>query len=199
MLHPATAFVVLAVPAAFVFAGEARAERLPRPSVDYALSGRTAAGAVELVYGGGRMRLDVALPGAPGVFTGYIDDQQGRVTVLLDIPGMRNRAVEVDLPDDYVFVNLPAEGARIGRDTVAGEACDIWRAGSGGRTIDACITADGIVLRAQASAGTAPQLVFEAKSVRRGPQDPANLALPEGVKVRAMPPGVQNILPGLGR
>lgn len=199
MLRSVTALVLLGLPATMVLAPPAGAEPLPRPSVDYVVTGKVADGTVEMAHSRGRMRLDLIVPGVPGSMTGFIDGDDGRVTVLMDMTGMRNRAVEIDLPDAYAFAHLPVEGTRVGRDVVVGQECDVWRSGSGSGAIEACVTADGIVLRAQAGLGGEPRLLFEATALRREPLEPALFELPEGVKVRKLPAGIQSIMPGLGR
>lgn len=74
-----------------------------------------------------------------------------------------------------------ASAKRTGSDTVAGEACAIWEfaAGDGEVPGDACVTRDGIPLRVTSGG----QTVMLAKSITRGPQDPALFAPPAGYEV----------------
>jgi hypothetical protein len=77
-----------------------------------------------------------------------------------------------------------AEGqyARQGEDQVAGLACTNWEStASDGRRTVACITADGVMLRAT----TGGQVLLEAVAVDYAPQDPALFAAPDGFTVRS--------------
>ncbi|HSI38983.1 MAG TPA: hypothetical protein VLA00_00360 [Xanthobacteraceae bacterium] len=180
--------------------GGAAAEPLPRPSVDFAVKGTTPGreASLDLAHRGGQLRLDVGVAGLPGGVTGLIDPKRRKVVVLAAVPGMQNVAIEMDLPAEYAFASMPAEGVRGGAATVAGEACEVWRSTVKGvpEPVEACITADGIVLRTEASINGRRRVVFEATEVVRAPQDPARFALPPGMKVTRLPKGMQGLLPG---
>lgn len=184
-------------------AGPARAEPLPRPKVDYAATARTpAAGAqMKVAHGNGRVRVEVGSSGAAGAMTGLIDPAKRRMVMLTALPGMDKVALEMELPEDFSFADLPADGSRFGSDTVAGEACELWRTSekAGSDPVEACITPDGIVMRATATVRGKPQVVFEVTELSRGPQDPALFEVPKGVKVTRVPKSMQGIIPGLGR
>ncbi|MFK8253631.1 hypothetical protein [Ancylobacter terrae] len=183
-------------------AGAAGADTLPLPKIDFALAGRTLGdnATVKMAHREGRIRLEIDVAGMPGGMTAFINPQRRRMIMLSDVPGMQNMAVEVELPEQYAFAGMPISGTRLGTDTVAGEACEVWRAAekSEAGPVDACITADGIVLRTQATVRGKPQVVFEATEISRAPQDPKRFELPPGVKVTRMPKGMQSLLPGLG-
>ncbi len=110
-------------------------------------------------------------------------------------------ALEMELPEDFSFTDLPADGARLGTDTVAGEACELWRTSEkiGSDPVEACITPDGIVMRAKATVNGKEQVVFEVIELARGPQDPALFEVPKGVKITKVPRSMQGMIPGLGR
>ncbi|MFZ5618439.1 MAG: hypothetical protein ACOZAA_14090 [Pseudomonadota bacterium] len=74
-----------------------------------------------------------------------------------------------------------ARAKRTGTDKIAGESCAIWEiAGEDGAApANACVTRDGILLRAVSG----EQTVMLAKSIERGAQDPALFAPPEGYEV----------------
>lgn len=187
--------------ASFADVRAAGADTLPMPKIDFALAGKTIGdnATVKMAHRAGRIRLEIDVAGMPGM-TAFINPQRRRMIMLSEVPGMQNMAVEVELPEQYAFAGLPISGTRLGTDTVAGEACDIWRAAekSEAGPVDACITADGIVLRTQATVRGKPQVVFEATEISRAPQDPKRFELPPGVKVTRMPKGMQSLLPGLG-
>ncbi|MDF2994890.1 MAG: hypothetical protein K0R27_527 [Xanthobacteraceae bacterium] len=179
------------------------ADTLPRPSVDYAATARTPSESAQMkvVHGNGRLRVEVGTAGTSGAMTGLIDPKKKRMVMLTTLPGMDKVALEMELPESLSFTDLPAEGARFGSDTVAGEPCDLWRTSEkvGSDPVEACITPDGIVMRAKATVNGKPQVVFEVVELARGPQDPAQFEVPKGVKITKVPKGMQGMIPGLGR
>ncbi len=78
----------------------------------------------------------------------------------------------------------PAGGyVRQGEDQVAGLPCTDWQAtATDGRSTVACITADGVLLRAAAGG----QTLLSASSVAYAPQDSALFAAPDGFSVRTV-------------
>jgi len=74
--------------------------------------------------------------------------------------------------------------ARHGTATIAGLACTEWQTVDvGGAPALACITDDGVLLRATRG----DQVLLEAASVHYGAQDPALFRLPEGYAVTTAP------------
>ncbi|MBS9477268.1 hypothetical protein [Ancylobacter radicis] len=185
---------------AWVPAPALAAEKLPRPQVDYSLTARGPEDSrMKLAHKGERMRFEVSQPGMPGDMTGIVDLARNRMLMLVAIPGMGNRAFDVELPADFAAADPGGEGTRGGEDRVAGEICDIWRTREdrSGTPVEACITSDGITVRARAEVNGKPQIVFEAIELVRGPQDPALFELPPGVKVTRLPSGMQGMMPSL--
>ena len=77
---------------------------------------------------------------------------------------------------------------RTGSSSVAGLACDLWSFQDGANAGTACITADGVMLRAEGSSqGHAGGM--EATAVTYGPQDPARFQRPNGYQTMQMPTG----------
>ncbi|MCK0197991.1 hypothetical protein MWN34_13840 [Ancylobacter sp. 6x-1] len=173
----------------------ARAEPVPRPRTDYALSGRVAADkvVVSIVSVGPRLRVDVGVAGK-GSVTGFLDRGSSKILLTADMKAVRGNAIEVELPMDYLFLDFPEEAERLKRDRVADEVCDVWRTNTSSGTVDACITPDGIVLRAQTYLRDQPQTLFEALTVTRGPQQPGAVELPSNVKLRRIPKGLDGLL-----
>ncbi|OFW98986.1 MAG: hypothetical protein A3E78_00625 [Alphaproteobacteria bacterium RIFCSPHIGHO2_12_FULL_63_12] len=68
---------------------------------------------------------------------------------------------------------------RTGTDNVAGLSCAVWEFEAAAAPGSACVTRDGIVLRVISGGATA----LEAKSIERGPQDPALFAPPAGYEI----------------
>lgn len=183
-------------------ASAAGAEPMPRPQVDYRASVKTPQGTqMTMAHSQGRMRMDVTGAEIPGTMTSFIDLSRGRMTVLIAAPGIDKRALEIELPASFAFVDPEGEGTRTGTDMVAGEACDLWvmKPPVGDAPVETCITADGIVLRASTAIEGKNVVVYEVVELERAPQDPALFELPKGVKVTKIPPGVQGLIPNLGR
>jgi hypothetical protein len=120
---------------------------------------------------------------------------------------MAAQRMVMDLPagaNPAAAPGLLREGARYtreGNDRVAGLPCTNWRIEAEGETNRACITADGVMLRAATAAGgRSGEGVLEAVSVSQGPQDPARFERPPGYQNfqppgRAAPPAGGNALP----
>ena len=88
---------------------------------------------------------------------------------------------------DYVFARPGLTLTEEGSDTIAGEACTVWRIDPAG--IDdpdsarhACITADGVPLRLVDGCGAAATTRYTATRVVYGPQDPARFRPPADYK-----------------
>lgn len=128
----------------------------------------------------GRLRVD---PPTPGMWV-LMDSRAHRVSTVRE---HERSVVEVESE-----ATLPGPGAapgagfiRQGADTVAGVTCTNWltRDVSGTPTL-ACITADGVLLRATAGG----RVLVEALSVRYGPIDPEAFRVPEDFRRIAPPP-----------
>jgi hypothetical protein len=107
-----------------------------------------------------------------------IDFRQQRVTMLVE---PRRLALEFTLDPRLIpgFV-VPADAriARAGTDTVAGQGCDVWNFTGSRGTGTACVTGDGLVLRAKGTMANAGTGRVEAVSVAYGPQPAALFAPP---------------------
>jgi len=78
---------------------------------------------------------------------------------------------------------------RTGTDTVAGLACTVWSYQDRGNNGTACVTNEGVMLRAQgASQGQSGGL--EATQVTFGTQDPARFQRPQGYQTMQIPGGM---------
>ncbi|TCH97950.1 hypothetical protein EJV46_12095 [Roseococcus sp. SYP-B2431] len=84
----------------------------------------------------------------------------------------------------------PGPNARFTREgtaRVANTSCTIWRMEDQGQSGRACLTADGVMLRAE---GDNRQGQVEATSVTYGPQDPARFQRPSGYQTFQLPAGI---------
>lgn len=75
---------------------------------------------------------------------------------------------------------------RTGNDTVAGIGCSVWSYQDGGNQGSACITADGVMLRAEGS-GRGQSGGMVATQVTYGTQNPARFQRPAGYQSMQMP------------
>jgi hypothetical protein len=180
ILTGAALLSLAAVPAAAAADGP-----LLHPSRDvavvYHVEGTPAAGGpaqihtIRMFWGDGGEALRVELDTQPVV--ALIDFKRQRMEMLLP-----TKQVVLDAPLDSRlvpgFVIPPgATAKRAGGDTVAGQGCTVWNLSGpqGGGT--ACVTADGVVLRAEGSAAHQGAGRLEATSVTYAPQ-PASLFVP---------------------
>lgn len=124
---------------------------------------------------------------------GVIDDAKKQTIVYVDGPDAQK--VAVSLPQEKSILESFLEwtnkdGAtptKIGSDKVAGFSCDIWEAGDETDTPQqACITRDGIILRAGKKDAATPDI--EAKSVDKGRVAADHFAIPDGYEVVDMGP-----------
>ncbi len=138
-------------------------------------SGIEQAHTVRMVWGDRGQELRVEIDRQPSV--ALIDFTQQRVTMLIE---PQRLAIEFTLDPRLIpgFV-IPADASvtRAGNGTVAGHACEIWKLSGPHGTGEACITNDGLVLRAAGSMDNAGTGRLEAVSVTYGPQ-PASLFVP---------------------
>lgn len=173
------------------------AESMPAPAADYRARARAAQGIeMSVAHHEGHLRVEVA-----NGMVSLIDLDRRGMVVLMDVPGMDRIAVEMDMPPGFAFSDANRLGTRTGTGEALGEACDLWRfeAKALNQPVETCVTADGIVLRTTTVMGGKPVVLFEVTELTRGPQDPAQFALPKGMKARKVPPSMRSLLPDLIR
>lgn len=180
-------------------AGELWPETFMRPSVDYdgvydmGVSGETVE--VRIIASGDDQRMAFppgsGLGGAAGAWSQVVLNQNAGATIYMwpegeDAPAIATTMSRGDLgAAARAFGVDPADEARAkktGTDEVAGEKCAVWEIAAeaeGEAAGSACIARDGIPLR-MTSGG---QTVMQAKSIARGPQDPALFAPPAGYEI----------------
>lgn len=179
----------------------AAADPLPYPSADFAMKATLKdGGSLDIAYTDGRMRLEILPKSSPALIVGIVDLKTAKVALMM--PSMPKMAVQADMPPSFSFAALTGSGTKMGSDTVAGEACDLWKidaipnqAAAGPTT--ACITADGIALRTTTEIQGKPQVIYQATSLTRGPQDPRQFMVPPGVQTMKLPKSAAGALPGL--
>ena len=161
-------------------------------SVAYRVTGQGRANGTEMriswMASGSLMRVD--MPGGQGFM---VADMRGNAPGFMVMEGQR---MIMDVPVNQ----LPATGMqpsanarfiREGTARIANTECTIWRMEDQGRSGRACLTADGVMLRAE---GDGREGQIEATAVTYGPQDPGRFRRPSGYQSFQLPAG----LPGAG-
>jgi hypothetical protein len=167
--------------AAVLTMAQAPPQPLPHPARDVDVTYRMVRGDTVLTE---RMRWQAATQRQ------RVDPPTEGLFIVIDYRAGRMRTVRLS---DRLVIDMaaPATGAgtpdamyvRQGEDKVAGLACTDWQAtATDGRSTVACITADGVLLRAAAGGRT----LLSAASVAYAPQDSALFAAPDGFTVRTV-------------
>ncbi|WP_188899850.1 hypothetical protein [Caldovatus sediminis] len=159
-------------------------------AVTYRLAGLGGAKEMRISWlaAAGRLRLD--LPAELGGVM-LVDRHAQRAFMVMD---PQRLVVELPLGGDLPRLGELPPGAQLvreGQDRVAGLPCTVWRYRDREQSGRACITADGVLLRASGPgpAGTGDGGALEAVAVAYGPQDPARFEPPPGYRsMRAAPP-----------
>jgi hypothetical protein len=113
------------------------------------------------------------------------------------VPGL-NQYVELTLAKDRraaLLFNDKLGFTRRGAARIAGLPCTLWDVRGGKDTARACITDDGVILRAEGTGGDAAGNTLEATRVDYTPQSGAMFQLPNGSGQL----NLQSLLRGLGR
>ena len=169
---------------------------LPFPSVDFLVEARIVAAqagpaqglATVMRHKSGKMRVDVDNMGMKG----FLLMQRGSNTatmVMEPSPGTK-MAMEIDLTQAAAANAGPMDmwnmkGERIGTDRILGESCDWWQAEHAGRKSKACVTPDGIPLKAVDAQTN--QAIWEVVRVERRAQDAALFVVPADAQRMQMP------------
>jgi hypothetical protein len=191
-------FVRLASAAALVLAASAASAQvqLPYPSVDFVLEGKVVAAQAGAAQGmttvmrhkGGKMRVDVDSMGMKGFM--LMERGARKATMIMEPAPGSKMAMEIDL-DQMAAANAGPmdmwnmKGSRIGTDRIMGETCDWWEAEHNGKKTKACVTPDGIPLKAVDSQTN--QAMWEVVRVERRTQDPALFVVPPDAQRMQMP------------
>lgn len=124
----------------------------------------------------------------PGMGYAVVDHRAGRAFMVMEA-----QRIIMDIPAGQAMQQggLPANATfrREGTQTIAGHSCTVWAYQSGQDQGRACITADGVLLRAEGARG-GQSGGMEATQVAYGPQDPARFRRPEGYQSLQGMPGM---------
>ncbi|MBR0644074.1 DUF4412 domain-containing protein [Plastoroseomonas hellenica] len=143
------------------------------------------------------MRVDLPAGAQAGPMSGgwmLLDQRNNRAQVVMEQQRMVMNVDGHAVPGGQGFNPSPnARFAREGSERIAGTACTVWRVEDGSNRARACLTDDGVLLRAQNDAQ--PGQVLEATRVAYGAQDPARFQVPAGFQ----PLDMQRMMQGIQR
>ncbi len=131
-----------------------------------------------------RARVDGGLPGYV-----LVDLKSGRATIVFEQLGMMMDAPRNSGVDQALVLQNGRNFARQGRDTVAGLRCTVWAVTTDDATGTACVTADGVVLRASGHDRKGRTASLVATTVQYGPQAGALFWPPANVRRITIAPG----------
>ena len=173
-------------------------EGFPKPAVDYSgeyeIGGGGKTTAVTIAASGAKQRMTLppgsGIGGSAGQWSQVMVNENAGGKMMMWPEGAGAPAIATTMSKSDlgamagafgVGAEKEASAKRTGTDNVAGEACAIWEfaAGDGETPGSACVTRDGIPLRVISGSET----LMLAKSISRGPQDPALFAPPAGYEV----------------
>ena len=139
---------------------------------------------VVMIRSGNKMRMEMASP--EGQMAMVNNGDTGESFVLMTNDGqttaMSMSALDYRNPADAWNAEMASTATRIGACAAAGETGSEWTREADGGTTTACVTDDGIILRATDDGET----TWETTSVQRGPQSADLFVLPAGVQVMDM-------------
>jgi hypothetical protein len=140
---------------------------------DIAAAGAPHAVVMRYSAAGDRVRLDGGLPGYV-----LVDLKSRRATIVFEQMGMMMDAPRNAGVDQALVLENGKNFARLGSDTVAGLRCTVWAVTADDATGTACVTADGVVLRARGHDRKGRAASLEATSVQYEPQAEALFSPP---------------------
>ena len=136
---------------------------------------------VVMIRSGNKVRMEMNAAGQGGmVVVNNADTQENFVLMTRDGQTYAIQAdpSQYDNPIDNWNAEYASTATRTGDCSVAGENGAAWTRDVEGQPHTACVTQDGIILRATEG----ERVVWETTSVQRGPQDAALFTIPEGVQ-----------------
>lgn len=139
---------------------------------------------VVMIRSGNKMRMEMA--GPQGQMAVVNNGDTGDSFVLMTNGGqttaMQLSAIDYENPAEQWGADMAASATRTGTCSVAGESGTEWTRDDNGEPNTACVTNDGIILRATDNG----QTTWETTSVQRGAQSADLFVLPAGVQVMDM-------------
>lgn len=139
---------------------------------------------VVMIRSGNKMRMEMA--GPLGQMAMITNAETGESFMLVTSGGrttaMQLSSVNFEDPAQDWSLDYASTARRTGSCSVAGESGSEWTRDVEGETSTACVTNDGIILRAADNG----RVTWETTSVQRGPQSPDLFVMPAGVQTLDM-------------
>lgn len=159
-------------------------------AVTYAVSGQGQGGELTMQWSAAQKLMRMNMPGGVGYMVADHQNQRGFMVMeamrtIMDVPMQQAAGMQRDMEN--------ARFTRGGTEKIAGTDCTVWRYQGQAQSGEACITADGVMLRAEGNA-QGQQGRMQAVRVAYGAQDPAQFRRPQGYQSMQMPQGA----PGMG-
>jgi hypothetical protein len=164
-------------------------------AVTYRVAGQGQQAELTMQWSAAARMMRMNMPGGVGYMVADHQNQRGfmvmeQMRTIMDVPMAQAAGMQRD------FEN--ARFTRGGTEKIAGTDCTVWRYEGPSQSGEACITADGVMLRAQGQA-QGQQGGMEAVRVTFGPQNPAQFQRPQGYQTMQMPQGMPGQRPGTPR
>jgi len=156
-------------------------------AVTYRVSGGQAQAAeMTMIWSAAQRLMRMNMPGGMGYMVADHQNQRGFMVMeptrmIMDVPMAQAASYQRDLEN--------ARFTRGGTQKIAGQDCTIWRYQGQGQGGEACITSDGVMLRASGNA-QGQQGAIEAVRVTYGAQDAAQFRRPQGYQSMQLPQGM---------
>lgn len=155
-------------------------------AVTYRVAGQGQQSELTMLWSAANRLMRMNLPGGAGFMVADHQNQRGFMVMeamrtVMDVPMAQAAGFQRD------FEN--ARFTRGGTEKIAGADCTVWRYEGASQSGEACITADGVMLRAQGAA-QGQQGRMEAVRVQFAPQDAALFRRPQGYQTMQMPQGM---------
>lgn len=158
-------------------------------AVTYRVSGPATGAEMTMLWSAAQRLMRMNMPGGAGYMVADHANQRGfmvmeAMRMIMDVPMQQAAGYQKELEN--------ARFTRGGTERIAGTDCTVWRYQGQAQSGEACITADGVMLRAQGNA-QGQQGRMEATRVVYAPQDPSLFRRPQGyqaMQAPAMPQGM---------
>ena len=156
-------------------------------AVTYRVSGGQTQGAeMTMLWSAAQRLMRMNMPGGLGYMVADHQNQRGFMVMeamrtIMDVPMQQAAGVQRDMQN--------ANFTRGGTEKIAGTDCTVWRYQGQSQSGEACITADGVMLRAQGNS-QGQQGQMEAVRLAYGAQDPAQFQRPQGYQTMQVPQGM---------
>jgi hypothetical protein len=162
-------------------------------AVTYRVAGQGQQAELTMMWSAAQRLMRMNMPQGVGYM---VADYQGQRAFMV----MEQMRMIMDVPlDQAAGYQRDLETARFtrgGNEKIAGHDCTVWRFQGASQSGEACITAEGVMLRGE-GAGRGQQGRMQATRVVFGAHDAAQFRRPQGYQTMQMPRGAPQGMPGM--